>query len=142
VRDELEKLGGNAAAYTEIIAPLYPEVFGPVQAEESRDTSTPQSATKRVLTSVETEPSMLHNIDDRLTSTKGRAEILLRMSALSQQIEQAGQQQRLSEKETEELLHNLDALSYAVNTKDLNPLEIAAIKRRMKSIVSKLPPQQ
>jgi hypothetical protein len=64
------------------------------------------------------------------------------MSALSQQIEQAGQQQRLSEKETEELLHNLDALSYAVNTKDLNPLEIAAIKRRMKSIVSKLPPQQ
>lgn len=145
VEAEIAKLGGDVVKYDAEARKLYPEVYEPhaqdqehVQEVEQHE-ETPAIETPSTSETGEQEPTILRAIDDRLTTNKGRAEILLRMTALSQQIETAGKSGALNETQTGELLHGLDALSYAVNTQDLNPLEIAAIKRRLKSILSKVP---
>ncbi|MEK7637092.1 MAG: hypothetical protein AAB402_01715 [Patescibacteria group bacterium] len=129
----IKELGGNLEKYVAEAKKNYPEVYAPQAKTETAPAKEPAAAKD-----TGEEPSILRQIEERLTSTKGRAEVLLRLTALSQQIEEAVKAQRLDEAAGEELLHSLDALSYAVNTKDLNPLEVAAIKRRLKNVVLKL----
>lgn len=163
VSEEIRRLGGDPIAFEAEAKRIYPEVYSPQHLDQvalqrtaaqlaedlpspynddgsERDLRTDEALTETASeqTSV-AEPTILHHIDERLTSTKGRAEILLRMTALSQQVEQAAKTGALNDKESQDLLHTLDSLSYAVNTQDLNPLEINAIKRRLKSVVSKIP---
>ncbi len=128
----IKELGGNLEPYLAEAKKNYPEVYTPVSAQPA--------PAKEPAAAKDTgeEPSILRQIEERLTSAKGRAEVLLRLTALSQQIEEAVKTQRLDAAAGQELLHSLDALSYAVNTKDLNPLEVAAIKRRLKNVVMKL----
>lgn len=146
VEGEIKKLGGDVAKYETEARKNYPEVYEPHAQEPEVQTETSDVVTEkkepasvRTVTSDTNEPTILHSIDDRLTTNKGRAEVLLRLTALSQQIEEAGKAKTLNENEAQELMHSLDTLSYAVNTQDLNPLEIAAIKRRLKNILAKLP---
>lgn len=142
VRTILVDLGADYAMYEEILRDEFPEVYTQNASQEmsaipdvaSLSEEEPESDSEKPVN----EPTILRNIEDRLASSKGRAEVLLRLTALSQQIEDAVKAKKISEKEGQDLMHSLDALSYAVNTQDLNPLETAAIKRRLKSIIAKL----
>lgn len=133
-------LGGDAQHYTAEAQKNYPEVYAPdaqkvaEQAERTNNTY----PTDQDGSADPEEPVILRDIGEKLGSSKGRAGILLHLVALSQKIEEAGKSGKISDKETGELLHGLDALSYAINTQDLNPLEIAAIKRRLKTIMTKI----
>lgn len=135
----ITELGGDAAKYITMAKQNYPEVYAPkIISSVTPDSGTLSDDSMAKTDDESGEPKILHNIDERLTSAHGRAEVLLRLVALSQKIEAAGKSGKLSEQETGELLHGLDALSYAVNTQDLNPLEMAAIKRRLKTIIGKV----
>ncbi len=83
-------------------------------------------------------PVILQDIEEKLATPKGRAGVLLHLVSLSQQIEDAEKDGTITAEQSSQLLHGLDALSYAVNTQDLNPLEIAAIKRRLKNIMAQI----
>lgn len=137
----ITELGGDVEKYTAEAQKNYPEVYAP-DAQKSASVSvaeTPAIASGTSATlATEEEPAIVRDIGEKLSSSKGRAGVLLHLVALSQKIEQAGTNGKLNAKETGELLHSLDALSYAVNTQDLNPLEIAAIKRRLKNILAKV----
>lgn len=165
VSEEIRKLGGDPIRFEAEAKKIYPEVYQPTTVDEVPTSLTPaewssrlpnpynddgserQLSTEQSLLATDqesnpathTEPTILHQLDERLTTTKGRAEILLRLTAVSQQIESAMHSGGLTETKGQDLLHTLDALSYAVNTKDLNPLEINAIKRRLKSVLGQLP---
>lgn len=130
----IKELGGDLAMYQAQARKNYPEVYDPETAKRRAESE----AEPAVEAGKQAEPSILHLIDERLQTNKGRAEVLLRLTALSQEIEEAMKTGELTETEGQRLLHSLDALSYAVNTQDLNPLEVAAIKRRLKNVLAKL----
>lgn len=134
----IKELGGDVEKYIAEAQKNYPEVYAPNAQQKSTETDTSTAASKIETSTDEHEPVILQDIGEKLGTSKGRAGVLLHLVALSQKIETAGKSGQLSEKETGELLHSLDALSYAVNTQDLNPLEIAAIKRRLKNILVKV----
>lgn len=135
VENLITSLGGDLNKYQAEARKNYPEVYAP-------ETAKPEPTVTEKITAPSAAPGedlgILHDIEQRLTTFRGRAEVLLRLTALSRDIDQAIKDKRLSEAHGEELIHSLDALSYAVNTKDLNPLEVAAIKRRLSRIVSEL----
>ncbi len=133
----ITELGGDVAKYQAEAQKNYPEVYAPQPTPETEE------PTEKIISpfkdeAAKDEPTILRNIDERLTTNKGRAEVLLRLTALSQQIDEAMKSGKFGETQGQEMLHSLDALSYAINTQDLNPLEIAAIKRRLKNVLSKL----
>jgi len=133
-------LGGDAQHYIAEAQKNYPEVYAPDAqkvAEQAESLNVTDVADQDNSTEPN-EPVILRDIGEKLGTSKGRAGILLHLVALSQKIELAGKSGKISETEMGELLHGLDALSYAVNTQDLNPLEIAAIKRRLKTIMTKI----
>ncbi len=128
----IKDLGGEVEKYVAEARKNYPEVYAP-EAKTSPALTQTQTAIK-----TSDDLGIFHDIDETLTSTKGRAGLLLKLTGLSQEIEVAAKQGKFNETEGAELLRGLDALSYAVNTKDLNPLEIVAIKRKLKSILAKV----
>ncbi len=133
VRPLIQSLGGQVEAYVAAASRQFPEVYAP-ETQQQENTAAASTATQEKPVSAD-EPVILRDIGDKLATPKGRAGVLLHLVALSQQIEDAGKSGKLTATQTTELLHSLDALSYAVNTQDLNPLEIAAIKRRLKTIL-------
>lgn len=135
----IKDLGGDVAKYEAEARKNYPEVYAPdatTQVSETANVTAVPSQSKT--TSTTDEPAILRDIAEKLATPKGRATVLLRLTALSLQIEEAGKSGQLTADETTKLLYGLDALSYSVNTQDLNPLEIGAIKRRLKNILAKV----
>lgn len=137
----IKELGGDVEHYAAEARKNYPEVYAP-DANMSAETTTvevrPQTQSATAVDTDANEPVIVRDIGEKLATSKGRAGVLLHLVGLSQQVEAAGKSGKFTAKETEELLRGLDALSYAVNTQDLNPLEIAAIKRRLKNILAKV----
>jgi hypothetical protein len=127
----IKELGGNVANYIDEAQRIFPEVY-------EIKTAPPQPTIASVQPILANEPPILHNLEEKLTTNKGRAGILLHLTNLSLQIEQRVAAKNLTVEAGQELIHGLDSLSYAVNTKDLNPLEIAAIKRKILSVLIKL----
>lgn len=165
VAEEIRTLGGDPGPYEAEARKLYPEVYSEHTEQEERvpellemldqipnpfdEQGNPKPLNPDVdllevpgeteqASKAGGESAFLRDIGDKLTTSRGRAEVLLRLTALSQQIETQGKSGALPEAKTTELLHGLDALSYAVNTQDLNPLEIAAVQRRLKAILDQV----
>lgn len=137
----IKELGGDVEQYAAEAKKNYPEVYAPdanTSTESVTVAAAPQSQPTKTIDTEANEPVIIRDIGEKLATSKGRAGVLLHLVGLSQQIEAAGKSGKFTAKETEELLHGLDALSYAVNTQDLNPLEIAAIKRHLKNILAKV----
>lgn len=138
VETEITKLGGDVAKYEAEARKNYPEVYAPKVVEQPEEDVQP---TVKESTSIKDEldqPAILHNLEEKLNSNKGRAGVLLHLTNLSIQIEERVAKKTITPEAGQEMIHSLDSLSYAVNTKDLNPLEIAAIKRKIHSVLKKL----
>lgn len=133
VENIIQQLSGDLRTYQAQVATVFADLYG---TAEDRGEEVPAATTSGGSVIEANEPPIVQHIAERLTTTKGRAEVLLRMTALSQEIETAASTNRIGQDVSQQLMHSLDALSYAVNTQDLNPLEIAAIKRRLKSVLA------
>lgn len=130
----IKELGGDLEKYQAEARKNYPEVYDPNFGK----TTAEEPASEDLESGIKIEPSILHSIDERLQTNGGRAEVLLRLTGVSEEIEGAMKSGKITQDEGQKILHSLDALSYAVNTQDLNPLEVAAIKRKLKSVLAKL----
>lgn len=129
----IHELGGNVTEALAEAQQRYPEVYNPQQQEESYD-----------LTGEE-EPSamtaaMLENFEDRIGTMRGKADILLRLTGLSTEVETMMQSGALDQETGNRMMRDLEAVSYAVNTQDLNPFEVNSIKRKIKKVLAQLPP--
>ncbi|MBI2984256.1 MAG: hypothetical protein HYY50_01380 [Candidatus Kerfeldbacteria bacterium] len=126
VQPLIHELGGNVAEYLAEVKKLYPEVYAPAQAPTTVPSPT------------DTEHPLLRDFDQRVSSLKGKGEILLRLTGLSSQVEEAVKAEQLEPDAGERMMQELDAMSYAVNTQDLNPFEINSLKRKLRRILSQL----
>lgn len=126
----IKEYGGNVEQYVTEAKRIFPEMFGLAPTSVPAPTSIAQP----IGVDVDGHP-VLHNFDERVGSLKGRAEVLLRLTGLSSEVEGAMQEKKVTEVEGEQLLKQLDGLSYAVNTKDLNALEVEALRRGIKKVL-------
>lgn len=126
VQPLIQQLGGNIAESLAEARQRYPEVYSP------KPTAAGPTA------EVSQDHPILKNFDERATTLKGQADILLRLTGLSSQIEAAVAAGRLTQPDGERLMQDLDAVSYAVNTQDLNPFEINSIKRKIRKIIARV----
>lgn len=125
VRPLIEQLGGNVNEYLVQARQRYPEVYAPKLAPS------PENPTG--------ENSLLRNFENKIETARGRADLLLRLTGLAGQIDEMMKKEILNQAAGEELLRSLDTLSFAVNTQDLNPLEVQSLKRRLRKVLSRLP---
>lgn len=133
IRPLIQQLGGNVEQYLAEAKKLYPEVYAaPVLAPTAPEPAAAPSTQPET-----TSHPILSNFDQRLTSFQGRAEILLRLTGLSAQVEDAIKAKKLSIPDGQQFMQQLDAVSYAINTQDLNPLEVQSIKRRLTKLLAK-----
>ena len=138
------ELGGKVDEYLVVAKKIYPEVYaqnmtptGLVSAVPPRMKTVTTAEVVVDAATLEKHP-VLHNFDERVGSLKGRAEVLLRLTGLSSEVEEAMKAKKVTEAEGEQLLKTLDGLSYAVNTKDLNALEVEALRRGIKKVLRAL----
>ena len=73
-----------------------------------------------------------------LSDVRGRAEILLRLTGLSSVVEAAMGGNRVSKDEGEQLMASLDDAATIINTRDLSPLEVEALRRRLQRLVKQI----
>ncbi|MBI5467463.1 MAG: hypothetical protein HY975_04635 [Candidatus Kerfeldbacteria bacterium] len=128
----IRELGGQPEEYLRQAQEFFPEVYAHTPTARPVTPSAPAITPNPT---PEVQP-ILANLEERLTTFKGRAEILLRLTALSQHVEAVAAKKLIDQKRSQELIQALDALSYAVNTQDLNPLEVQAVKRRLTKVVN------
>lgn len=127
VQPLIQSLGGRAEEYLAEARQQFPEVYTPELAHVRTGDQTGA-----------TEHPLLKNFDDRMATPRGRAGLLLRLSGLAGQVDELMKTETISQSDGEDILRNLDTLSYAVNTQDLNPLEIQSLKRRLRKVVARL----
>ncbi len=127
VQPTITQLGGNPEMYLKRLRTIYPEVYSPKAPAELSETPTSSS-----------HPTLLNNFEDRLTSFKGRAEVLLRLTGLSSELEEMMKDNQLASNDGQQLMQQLDAITYAVNTQDLNAFEVQSIKRRLTKILERI----
>ncbi len=123
----IKQLGGRVEEYLYNGRQQFPEVYAP-------KTETPVVAGAD---SKKNHP-LLQNFEDKVDTSRGRADLLLRLTGLAGQVDELMKTEKLSQADGEEVLRNLDTLSYAVNTQDLNPLEVQSLKRRLRKVLGRL----
>lgn len=127
VRPLIEQLGGNVNEYLVQARQRYPEVYAP-KSETPKPSEGETGA----------EPQLLQNFNEKVETPRGRADILLRLTGLAGQVDELMKAEKLPQADGEALLRDLDTLSYAVNTKDLNPLEVQSLKRRLRKVLGSI----
>jgi hypothetical protein len=127
IRPLIEQLGGNVNEYLVQARQRYPEVYAP-------KTETPKPSEGET----GSEPQLLQNFNEKVETPRGRADILLRLTGLAGQVDELMKAEKLPQADGEALLRDLDTLSYAVNTKDLNPLEVQSLKRRLRKVLGRI----
>ena len=116
----IRRLGGQAEDYLLEAKRNYPEVY-----EEKKPAGAGPS-----------DHPILDDFEQRISTLAGKAEILLRLTGLSTTVEEAVGNDKLTRSDGEGIIRQLEAMSYAINTKDLNPFEVQSIKRKMKKVIS------
>lgn len=127
VRPLIEQLGGNVNEYLVQARQRYPEVYAPKS-----------EVPKPIEVESGSEPQVLQNFNEKVETPRGRADILLRLTGLAGQVDELMKAEKLPQADGEALLRDLDTLSYAVNTKDLNPLEVQSLKRRLRKVLGRI----
>lgn len=126
VQTTITELNGRTEEYLYHARRQFPEVYAPQVAAVTTESL------------ADGEHPLLRNFEQKVESTRGRADILLRLTGLSVQVDEAMGSGKISQADGEEVLRNLDTLSYAVNTKDLNPLEVQSLKRRLRKVLGRM----
>ena len=132
VKSLIKEMDGDVERFLVEAQQRYPEVYAPQEAKTETDS-------EEVETILDNEPPILRDFEDRLTSFRGRAEILLRLTGLSGDVEEAMKTGALTKEAGEKLLQQLDSLSYAINTKDLNPFEVQSLHRKLSKVLQQIP---
>lgn len=127
VQAYIHDLGGNVQEYLREARKNYPEVYSPKTVE-------PSAASEG---GAETHP-ILRDFESRIGTNRGKAEILLRLTGLSAELESAVQAGQLEAAEGQRLMQQLEAVSYAINTRDLNPFEIQSIRRQLNRLIDRI----
>lgn len=148
VQPTLISLGAKPEDYLKKLRTIYPEVFsqGPLLLSPTPDPDDAigqanllaEQASQKEKSGV--TAGLLENFNDRLTSFKGRAEILLRLTSLSVQVDEAMKNNKLPLEQGQQFLQELDNISFAVNTQDLNAFESQVLKHRLERLLVKLQP--
>lgn len=131
----IKDLGGDVDHYLAAAKKTWPEVYAgpgapPVPPAKPTLTISPEE-----MEAIMAKHPIMEDFDSRVGSFKGRAEVLLRLTGLSVEVEEAVKSNKITQEQGEQLLRQLDALSYAVNTKDLNALEVEALRRGIKKVL-------
>lgn len=136
VQPLVQELGGDVAAYLSEAKKNFPEVYDPnFQVDQTKQAETELKAS----TEADNDANpIFHEFEVRLSSFRGRAEILLRLTGLGTRIEQGVQAGAITQADGEELIRQLDAVSSFINTQELNPFEIQAVKRKIKRVLERL----
>jgi|GEM_PF-2152857 len=129
VEQIIHQLGGDPAPYIDRAKKEFPEAFGLPPKPQPIDEG------DEIGQVAEDSDSLLNDFEDRLTSFAGKAEVLLRLTGLSAKLEAARDTGKVKALDCEQHLMTLDSISSAINTHDLNPFEIAALKRKLKRVV-------
>jgi len=123
VQTILRRLGGPVEEYLSEAKKNYPEVYArPEPGVAAGDEEHP----------------LMELFDQRIVTLAGKAEILLRLTGLSSVVEERMNQDKLPRKDGEEIMRQLESVSYAINTRDLNPFEVQAIKRNLKRTIDQI----
>lgn len=83
-------------------------------------------------------PDLPEKFDEWMKDEPGRNEILLRLTNLAAQLSKAISFEEISEADGQAMIKTLDDISAAINTKELNALEIAAYKRKLSSLIDEI----
>ncbi len=134
VQPLIQKLGGQTEIYFDQAKKNFPEIYR--QSPTSQPIQTEQGILSKATSTI--SPAILENFDDRLTSFKGRAEVLLRLTGLSSHLEEMMKNKQVSTEEGQQLMQQLDSISYAVNTQDLNQFEVQSIKRHLTKVLDRI----
>jgi hypothetical protein len=121
VQGIIRRLGGHAEDYLLEAKRNYPEVYAKAPSTEA-----------------ENAHPVLDDFEQRISTMTGKAEILLRLTGLSSVVEEAMNRNRLPRNIGEGVMRQLEAVSYAINTHDLNPFEVQSIKRKLKKIIGQV----
>lgn len=136
VQTLIQELGGDLNVYLAEAKKNFPEVYDP---NFNVDQENKRSAAMAAEAQSDDESNMIfHEFEVRLSSFPGRAEILLRLTGLATRIEQAMQAGTITTENGQELIRQLDAVSAFINTQELNPFEIQAVKRKIKRVLDRL----
>lgn len=132
---DIQQLGGDLAVYRQDMMKWYPELNAPVAQVSAQPVALTPTLEQPAPTAGEN--ALLANFEDRLTTFRGRAEILLRLTGLSATIDEAMHTKNMTEQDGQQLLQQLDSVSAAINTQDLNPFEVQSLKRRVERVLEK-----
>lgn len=144
VQPVIQNLGGNPETYLSELRSIYPEVFqgAPLFPEPKPDPEDPLTAWEASLDTTKatqtTESPLLEDFLERLGSESGRAEILLRLTGASSGIESKMETGAMSREVGEGLLERLETIATAIETRDMNPLEMQSLRRRAQRLVEQL----
>jgi hypothetical protein len=154
VQPVIRNLGGDPEHYLAELREIYPEVFlgAPLFPEPKPDPEDPMTAYNEKIAAAdqqqaEAAPEMstrseefgiLDEFLERLGSESGRAEILLRLTGLSSTLEERMDAGAITREVGEGFLERLESIANAIETRDMNPLEMQSLRRRMQRILEDL----
>ena len=122
VQPLIEQLGGDVQTALRDIQRRYPELFPETSGVLDENVFTDSY-------------HLLANFNEWIGTTEGKEEILLRLTNVSMQMEEAIKDGRIPEAEGQKLMADLDAVSYAVNTQDLNHFETHSMRRQIEKFL-------
>lgn len=143
VQPVIKNLGGQPEQYLPGLHRIYAEVYSgaPLQLDPKPDEDDPFIEYEKETTAV-TSPShhaeILNHFAEHLGNFAGRAEILLRLTGLGTELEERAKAGTLEKAKAEKMIADLDAMSNAINTRDLNPFEVQALHRRLSRMLGDL----
>ncbi len=122
VEQIIRGFGGDPSSFAHDMQRRFPELSA---SPSGTDGSVQQTTAEKIL----------DHFAEHLETFPGRAEILLRLTGLSATVEALVGRQHMSHEEGERALAELESISAAINTRDLNAFEVQSVQRRVKRIV-------
>lgn len=144
VQPVIKNLGGDPETYLSKLRDIYPEVFlgaplFPVPKPDPEDPLTEwNSSVDRQSASTSEENGLLENFLERLGTESGRAEILLRLTGVSSVVEGKMDDGTMTREAGEGILERLEAIATAIETRDMNPLEMQSLRRRTQRLIEQM----
>ena len=144
VQPVIKNLGGDPEMYLSKLRDIYPEVFlgAPLFPEPKPDPEDPltewNSSVDRQSASSTEENGLLENFLEPLGTESGRAEILLRLTGVSSVVEGKMDDGSMTREAGEGMLERLEAIATAIETRDMNPLEMQSLRRRTQRLIEQM----